>query len=134
MTKNLSTNSSSTLPSIQRRLGVKTIVIASALLAILCVPRGAAEAAQYSGTGTVAVLRSHDAAISLDWFALTGVASLGACPAVNGSVVIVIKDDLRGQRHLAIALAAKMAGMPLTVWVDDTNLDSTGYCYLEYLQ
>jgi hypothetical protein len=92
-------------------------------------------AATYNGTGSVYLLRSHDAAIGLDWFSLVGVTSLGACKTADGGFVAIrIKDDSRGSRHFAIVLSAKLSGIPITAWVDDTNVDSAGYCYVQFLQ
>jgi fructose-1,6-bisphosphatase/inositol monophosphatase family enzyme len=95
---------------------------------------GTAQATSYSGTGTVALVRSHDADVSADWFQITGVASLGTCPVYNGLVLFVLKDDDRSWRHFAMALSAKRAGATITAWVDDTKLNPGGYCYLQYIQ
>ncbi|MFL6600229.1 MAG: hypothetical protein ACJ8R9_02780 [Steroidobacteraceae bacterium] len=93
-----------------------------------------AAATTYGASGTVAILRSHDAAVSEDWFTLTGVASLGTCPTLNGQVLFVLRDDERAWRHFALVLSAKRAGTPVSVWADDTVLNHAGFCYLQYMQ
>jgi hypothetical protein len=107
--------------------------LASIFLTVLSLYCSSAGAAPYNGTGNIAVLRSHDAAVSWDWFSLTGVASLGTCPTINGVVLLVINDDDRGWRHFAIVLSAKRAGTTVTAFVDDTVLIN-GYCVIQYLQ
>jgi len=47
---------------------------------------GVAHETSYRGTGTVALVRSHDAAVSEDWVQITAVASQGTCPIYNGPV------------------------------------------------
>jgi hypothetical protein len=88
-------------------------------------------AAPHSGTGTVYILRSHDSCCGgVDWFSLVGVTSLGACKAADGGyVVLKLRDDAKGSRMLTLVLAAKVSGAPITVFVDDTLTDSSGYCY-----
>jgi len=105
-----------------------TLALAGTLLA------GTAQAASYTGAGQVALVRSHDAAVSMDWFQLAGVTSLGTCPVLNGMVLFIIKDDDRGWRHFAMALNAKRAGATVTAVVDDTKVTSAGYCYVQYMQ
>ena len=109
----------------------KNLVAAAVLL---CGSGGVAEATTYGAAGTIAVLRSHVANVSEDWFELTGVSSLGNCPVYNGLVLFVLKDDDRSWRHFAMALSAKRASTAISVWVDDTVLNSGGFCYLQYLQ
>src|SRR3954465_8518545 len=104
-----------------------------ALLGTLSI--GAAQATTYGGTGTVALVRSHDSAVSEDWFQITGVTSLGTCPTYNGLVLFVIKDDDRGWRHFTLAVSAKRAGTTISAWVDDTKVTpSGGGCYVQYIQ
>jgi hypothetical protein len=94
-----------------------------------------AEATSYNASGTIAVLRSHDAAVSQDWFQLTGVASLGNCATFNGLVLFTLRDDERSWRHFAMVLSAKRAGGTITAWVDDAVVSNPGgFCYLQYLQ
>jgi hypothetical protein len=90
-------------------------------------------AALHSASGTVFILRSHDLVVGpdLDWFSLVGVSSLGTCKTADGGYVVLrMRDNSRGQRMFTLVLAAKVAGTPLTVWVDDTVTDSGGYCYV----
>lgn len=105
-----------------------------ALFALSFLAVGAAEATTYGATGTIAALRSHDAAVSMDWFQVTAATAMGSCPTYNGLVIFVIKDDDRGWRHFAMALSAKRAGSTISAWVDDTIVNSGGYCYLQYMQ
>ena len=116
------------------RAHTRSLAVAAAMLVSLCTTGGPADAATYGGTGTVAAVRSHDAAVSDDWFELTGVTSLGSCPLYNGLVLIVLKDDDRGWRHFAMVLSAKRAGTAISAWVDDTKLTASGYCYVQYMQ
>src|SRR5258707_13501723 len=114
---------------------IKTLLAGAVLLIPLCGSRGVAEATTYSASGTIAVLRSHDAAVSADWFQLTGVRSLGNCATFNGLVIFIIKDDDRGWRHFAMALIAKRATATISAWVDDTVVaNSSGACYVQYMQ
>lgn len=109
----------------------KNLVAAAVLL---CGSGGVAEATTYNATGTVALLRSHVVNVSEDWFQLTGVSSLGNCPVLYGLVLFVIKDDDRSWRHFAMVLSAKRAGTAILATVDDTVVNSGGFCYLQYLQ
>jgi hypothetical protein len=90
-------------------------------------------AAPYTGSGMVYTLRTHDSVsfgANADWFSLVGVTSLGTCPTFDGGyVVLMLRDDARGQRMFSLVLAAKSAGMPLTVRVDDTLKTTAGFCY-----
>ena len=90
-------------------------------------------AAPFTGSGMVSTLRTHDSVTfgaNADWFSLVGVTSLGTCPTVAGGyVVLMLRDDARGQRMFSLVLAAKSAGIPLTVRVDDTLKTTAGYCY-----
>jgi hypothetical protein len=111
--------------------GVVGIVAA---IGLACGGAGTAEATAYGASGLVSALRSHDAAVSMDWFQITGVTSLGTCPTYNGLVLFIIKDDDRGWRHFAMALSAKRAGTAVSAWVDDSVVGSGGFCYLQYMQ
>jgi hypothetical protein len=94
-------------------------------------------AAVLSATGTVFLLRTHDSVYGADtdWFSLVGVTSMGTCKTGDaGYVVLKIWDDQKGQRMFTIALAAKTSGAALTVWVDDTDKDSSGNCYVRFMQ
>lgn len=93
------------------------------------------QAAPYSATGQIAFIRAHDIIVgqNIDWFAVTGATSMGQCLLSEGLVVLRIKDDQRGQRQFALITAAKTAGTPITVVVDDANVDPWGYCYVRYI-
>lgn len=97
---------------------------------------GSEGTAEYVGSGPVGILRSHDSSlgVNVDWFGLAGVSSLGRCPTSNGYVVFRIKDDEKGQRQFAIVLAARTNGATISVQIDDTYVDPTGYCYAQFVQ
>jgi len=102
------------------------------LLAALLLNVSPTYAAPFTGSGMVYTLRTHDSVsfgANADWFALVGVTSLGTCATVEGHVVFMLRDDARGQRMFSVVLAAKSAGMPLTVRVDDSVKATGGYCY-----
>jgi hypothetical protein len=99
-----------------------------------CNPWLPAAATGYVATGPVQFVRTHETGNSIDWMALSGVTSLGGCQASDGFIVFRIKDDDRGRRQFAMAMAAKLAGNSLIAAVDDSEVDSGGYCYLRYLQ
>jgi hypothetical protein len=113
---------------------LKSLVCALASLLPLGSLSSGAYATTYEATGTVAILRSHDTAVSEDWFQLTGATSLGNCPTYQGLVLIVLKDDDRAWRHFAMLLSAKRSATSISAWVDDTVLNSSGYCTLQYMQ
>jgi hypothetical protein len=106
---------------------------------VLLVLASPSYAAVHSGTGTVYILQLFDSAYGadVDWFALSGVSSLGACkttgPTPPGYVVFRLRDNPKGQRMFTVVLAAKASNTPLTVFVDDTVTDGAGYCYVQYL-
>jgi len=92
--------------------------------------------AQYSFTGSVNMLRSHDLSFfgkDVDWFALNGFTSAGNCKPNGGYMVIRLRDDSRSARQFSMVLAALESGKNLTVWVDDTITDANGYCYLSFM-
>ena len=94
-------------------------------------------AAGFVGTGTVYRLRTHDRdyGADADWVSLVGVTSLGNCKTADaGYVLMRIRDDVKGQRMFTLALTSKVSGTPLTVFVDDTVVDSLGYCYALFIQ
>jgi hypothetical protein len=90
-----------------------------------------ASGAQYGGSGTVGFFVVSDLSFgpNFDYFALNGVTALGTCPTANGLVVLKLKDDAKGQRQYSYVLAAKVTGSTISVQVDDTVLDPSGYCY-----
>jgi hypothetical protein len=91
-------------------------------------------ATQYSGAGTVHTLDAADLTsygANTNWFELNGVAGFGNCKAWNQGTMFRIRDDLRGQQMYATLMAAFLAGMPVTVYADDTYTDGNGYCYAQ---
>src|SRR5258708_9212145 len=81
-------------------------------------------AAPFSASATVYTLRSRDSVFfgtDADWFSLVGVTSLGTCPIGDGGyVVIMFRDDSRGQRMFSLVLPAKSAVIPPTIPADQT--------------
>ena len=104
------------------------------MLAILsCVAANYAAAAAYQGIGTVHTLNADDLSVfgaNTNWFELNGVVSLGNCRAWNGTV-FRLKDDQHGQQMYAMIMAAFISGTSITVYADDTYVDSNGYCYAQ---
>ncbi|MFZ5620408.1 MAG: hypothetical protein ACOY5W_05230 [Pseudomonadota bacterium] len=85
-------------------------------------------------TGAINTLRSHDMAVSADWLTIDGVVSAGACAATYGNrVIFYIKDDERGKRMLAVAVAAKMGGKSVRIGWDDVALNQGGACFVRYI-
>ena len=113
---------------------MKRVRIAACLLGLTA--SGLSVAAPMDVVSTVKLLRSHDSSwfANVDWFALDGVTSLGGCPTYNGYVVFRLKDDERGKRQFTTVMSAKLASAPVTVDVDDTYLDSSGYCLVKFVQ
>ena len=103
------------------------------LLAALLLNLSPTYAALFTANGSVYTLRTHDSITfgpDADWFSFVGVTSLGTCPTGDGgNVVFMLRDDARGQRMFSVVLAAKSAGIPLTVRVDDTLKTTAGFCY-----
>jgi hypothetical protein len=95
-----------------------------------------AQAYPYIVTGTINYVRIADSSIGVnqDSITLVGISSLGGCLSWQGSIIFRIKDDAKGQRQIATALAAKAAGSTVVVQVDDTIVDSSGSCYALTLQ
>lgn len=99
-----------------------------------------ARAATVTRTGTVNVIRVHDgvtySAVADDWIAVQGFTTTGhSCGTdTEGRVVLLIRDDQRGQRMMSLATSALLAGKNVTVTVDDTKKKSgTGFCFLQYI-
>lgn len=101
-----------------------------------------ASATQYSATGQVAFIRIHDSVTypisgtttAVDRISVTGFSSAGTCHVVSSKVVIVLRDDERSKRMIALATAAMLAGKNVTVTVDDSQKGNTGAdCILQHL-
>jgi hypothetical protein len=92
-------------------------------------------AAVHSATGAVITLASRDSSHGADWLSLAGVDSFGTCKTTDaGHVVFLVPDDKEGRRMFALALASKTSGTPLTIWVDDTVTDPSGFCLVSYME
>lgn len=100
------------------------------LLAIVATP--AAWATQYTATGAVSFLRVLDSKYYTtgNWIAVSGFTTAGSCPSASGRLVLMMKDDLRGQEMLRLAESARLANVPVTVVVDDTYTNSAGWCLI----
>ena len=103
-----------------------------ALCLSLLILASPSDAAVFSGTGTVSTIQVFDSVYGtdVDWFSLTGVASLGTCKTAGGFVVLRIRDNPKGQRMFTLVLAARTSGTSLTVSVDDTMKDPSGFCFV----
>jgi hypothetical protein len=118
---------------------VKNSTILLSFIAALNFFSGPAMAAQYSYTGTISKVRSHDYqtyGTDRDWFQVTGFTSAGACPIYptsGGQVILVVRDDIKGQRMFKGVLLAESTGRTVTVYVDDTRLNSSGFCFVDYM-
>jgi hypothetical protein len=89
----------------------------------------------YTGSGPVAAIVTNDSTwgADADYFVLSGVTSLGTCPAQGGMVLFLLKDDAKGQRQFALILAARASGAQVTADVDDAYKSPGGICYLRHL-
>ncbi len=107
----------------------KVILAASLLLAA-----GSAIAAQGTVTGNVSIIRSHDSSIAHDWVTIVGGTSAGSCTSsYNSLIAFAFEDDLKGSRHLTIALEAKLANKQITVTYDDVNFNNNGVCFVKHI-
>ena len=103
---------------------VKIIIIV--LLSVL----NSVYAATGTVTGKISAIRSHDTSVAVDWIKLEDVSIAGNCNTHSGLVNFRLADDERGERHLSLALAAKMADKTVTIGYDDVNLISSGTCLI----
>jgi hypothetical protein len=105
------------------------------LLAALVCASAPAGAAEFVATGKVQKIFALDTSAYGDSSILVdGLASAGSCPRNDGLVSLVLRDDNGGKRQLAVALSAKLAGMPVVVRVDEGFKNARGHCYLAYLE
>jgi hypothetical protein len=91
----------------------------------------------HSTTGTVATLhvRHPSDGGDSDWLSLGGVDALGTCKIGDaGHVVFLVPNDKEGQRMVALALASKTSGAPLTIQVDDTVTGPSGFCLVSDME
>lgn len=98
-----------------------------------------ARAATVNHTGTVSFIRTHDSASfpsgAEDWIAVQGVPTTGhTCSTSGGKIVMLIRDDDRGQRMMSIATSALLSGKTVAVSIDDTKKRSgTNFCFLQHI-
>lgn len=91
-------------------------------------------AKQYTVEGKVDFVRSHNPEIvgqDNDWIALEGVSSVGYCREWGGHVVFLLSRDM--DRAYSTALSAQMSGKTLVVNVDDNLKDSSGACWVRWV-
>ena len=101
-----------------------------------CSMREDAHATQYTGLGTINVLRAYDSVAGgpdFGYLLVNGFSAAGACDTVNSLVILRIRDDSLGSRQFATALTAQALGGEVRVNVDDAFVDETGACYLRYI-
>ncbi len=104
--------------------------------ALVCGYPAAATATQLYVTSQLAYFRVADTTqgVDKDYFALSGVSSLGSCGVYQGQVLFILKDDAKGARQYAFVLSALRSGAPLTVYVEDTYRNGDGYCYVRTVE
>lgn len=104
------------------------------ICSIACmVALNSANAATYTFSGKVTFLRTHDShfGTNYDWFSLDTFTptSVPTCP---GNLAR-IKDDIKGQRMYKVLLTAKMLQTSVQISLDDAFKDTSGYCFLQYI-
>lgn len=94
-----------------------------------------AHAATVTHTGTVNIIQTYNSDFAEDWISVQGLTTSGhTCTADSGRVVLLIKDDSRGQRMMSIATAALLSGKTVTVNLNDTKKRAgSNYCYLQHI-
>lgn len=97
-----------------------------------------AGATDFVAAGKVQNVRSvslASAGADKDWISIAGFNSAGSCALSGGMLLMRLRDDIRGGRQIAIAMAAKLAGVTVQVGVNDLdgNKDSLGYCYVSWI-
>jgi len=87
----------------------------------------------YSATGVVETLHLQDAAHGFDtsWLSLAGVKSLGGCKTDDAKHVVLV---LQGEAMFELALESRSSGVPVTIWVDDTVSDASGFCVISGME
>jgi hypothetical protein len=106
------------------------------LLAMLVFLSLSADAATFYATGYVRDVSSNDRTTygaDSNGFSIVGFSSAGACAMNDGLVWMVLRDNIGGSQQLAILLAAKLSGMPVSIRVNDAIRASSGACYLQVL-
>ena len=98
---------------------------------------GSATAAEYSAIGKIQkifILDKGAYGADSSHITIAGLISAGGCPTQDGLVALHLRDDEGGRKQLAVALAAQMNSLQVTVRVDDQLKSSGGRCYLKYLE
>lgn len=105
------------------------------LFMALLVSTATAYSASFQATGKVALIRSFDSSVGLDWdwIGIEGLTSMGSCSLSDGYVVLMMHSDSQGNRQLSMAMAAKMAGKNIHVAIDDTLKVHSSYCLIRQL-
>lgn len=109
---------------------LKSLLVGTALFAPLT-----CFADYYTRTGEVEYVRAHSKSIvgeNTDWVALKGIDAMGSCRVTgDGFVVLRLADDM--DRAYSTALAAQMSGKKVQVNVNDVLKDSSGACWVRWL-
>jgi hypothetical protein len=106
------------------------------IAAMVCVVNSAV-AAEYSASGTIQKIFALDKVqygADKSHILISGFASAGTCPTNDGSIALALRDDDGGRRQLAVALSAKLANLQVAIRVEDAFKNSSGHCYLKYLE
>ena len=88
----------------------------------------------FTRSGEVEILRTHSKDLvgeGRDWMGLKGVSSVGSCRTTSGYAILRIADNM--DRAYSTALAAQMSGKRLIVNINDDDKDSTGACWVRWL-
>lgn len=93
-------------------------------------------AQSFTLTGKIEKVRTHahPSVADVDWISLENLTSLGTCPvdSASGLVALKIRDSTLGDRQIAIAMTAKMGGVPVQIVVNDL-IKTNGFCYLNQI-
>jgi hypothetical protein len=88
-------------------------------------------------SGTVKDVTSYDSVSNpsvSDYITVNVVGTGGTtCHTTGGRVILMVRDDDRGKRMIAIATAALLSGKTVSVSIDDTKVIATNYCALQYI-
>ncbi|EOX4083457.1 hypothetical protein ACM65P_004570 [Vibrio alginolyticus] len=104
------------------------------LLVLFSVLSFSSFAQTYTGAGTVHTLRAHANDLwgdSSDFMLVNGFTNAGKCKTSSDGLILIRMP--KEEREFSVALAAQLSGKELVVSVDDTRLDSNGYCILRWL-
>ena len=106
------------------------------LLLFFCSFAAPLQAATFNATGKVYRLAAlsgdlaYDDLLLIDGFASAGNCNVGS----EGLVYLRLKDNSKGERQFSMALAARLADKQVDINVSDTNVDSSGNCYLRWIR